>query len=85
MRRSIPTWCNMDDHHLEKAFEFPDFAQALRFTNSVGQVAEEQGHHPEIRLGWGRVLVQTWTHSVDGLTEADFLLAARIDRILGPS
>ena len=75
----------MDDHHLEKAFEFPDFAQALRFTNSVGQVAEEQGHHPEIRLGWGRVLVQTWTHSVDGLTEADFLLAARIDRILGPS
>ena len=69
----------MDDHHLDKTFRFPDFVSALRFTNRVGDLAEEQNHHPEIHLGWGRVRIEIWTHKIDGLTESDFVLAARID------
>jgi 4a-hydroxytetrahydrobiopterin dehydratase len=73
-------WKIIDDHHLEKEFEFKDFQQALAFTNQVGALAEEQGHHPDISLGWGKVRVTLWTHSVDGLSENDFILAAKIQR-----
>jgi 4a-hydroxytetrahydrobiopterin dehydratase len=70
-------------HHLAKQYKFPDFAQALAFVNRIGAVAEEQGHHPEIALGWGHVDVRIWTHKIDGLTESDFVLAAKFDRVEG--
>jgi 4a-hydroxytetrahydrobiopterin dehydratase len=74
-------WRVVDEHHLEKEFSFPDFAAALAFTNRVGAVAEEEGHHPDIHLAWGKARVTIWTHKVDGLTRSDFILAAKIDRL----
>ena len=73
-------WNVVEAHHLERAYEFPDFAAALAFTNAIGEIAEEQGHHPDIQLTWGRVGVEIWTHKIDGLTESDFVLAAKFDR-----
>jgi 4a-hydroxytetrahydrobiopterin dehydratase len=73
-------WQVIEGHHLEKEFSFPDFRQALDFTNRLGEVAETEGHHPDICLGWGRVKVSIWTHKIDGLTESDFILAAKADR-----
>ena len=72
-------WRVVDEHHLEKSFDFPDFASALAFTNAVGAVAEEEGHHPDIHLAWGKVRVTIWTHKIDGLSRSDFVLAAKID------
>jgi 4a-hydroxytetrahydrobiopterin dehydratase len=72
-------WQVVDDHHLDKTFTFRDFAQALAFTNRVGAIAEEEGHHPDIHLAWGKVRVTIWTHKIDGLTRSDFVLAAKID------
>lgn len=74
-------WRAVDEHHLEKEFGFEDFRSALDFTNRVGELAEEQGHHPDIYLSWGRVRTQIWTHKIDGLTESDFILAAKIDEL----
>jgi len=73
-------WNVVDEHHLEKEFTFPDFASALEFTNRVGAIAEEEGHHPDIHLAWGKVRITIWTHKVDGLTRSDFVLAAKIER-----
>jgi len=72
-------WKVVDEHHLWKAFSFPDFTSALEFTNRVGEAAEREGHHPDIRLSWGRVEIEIYTHKIDGLTESDFILAAHID------
>lgn len=80
-RRLGGGWEVVDDHHLRKAFEFEDFAAALEFTNQVGALAEEEGHHPLIHLTWGEVTIDVWTHAVDGLTENDFVLAAKIDEL----
>jgi 4a-hydroxytetrahydrobiopterin dehydratase len=74
-------WRVVDEHHLEKTFEFKNFREALDFTNRLGELAEEQGHHPDIHLSWGKVGVQIWTHKIDGLTESDFVLAAKADRL----
>jgi 4a-hydroxytetrahydrobiopterin dehydratase len=74
-------WRSVDEHHLEKEFGFEDFRSALDFTNRVGELAEEQGHHPDIYLSWGRVRTRIWTHKIDGLTESDFILAAKIDEL----
>jgi 4a-hydroxytetrahydrobiopterin dehydratase len=74
-------WDVVNEHHLERTFKFPDFRAALSFTNRVGELAEEQGHHPDIYLSWGKVAVTTWTHKIDGLTESDFILAAKIDQL----
>ena len=68
-------------HHLEREFTFPDFNNALAFTNRVGALAESEGHHPDIYLAWGKVGIKIWTHKIDGLTESDFVLAAKIDRL----
>jgi 4a-hydroxytetrahydrobiopterin dehydratase len=73
-------WQVMNAHHLEKEFKFPDFAQALAFTNRVGAIAEEAGHHPDIYLGWGKVRITIWTHKIDGLSRSDFVLAAKLDQ-----
>ncbi len=77
----VATWSVVDDHHIERKFEFPDFSAALEFVNSVGGIAEAEGHHPDIYLAWGKVGVTIWTHKIDGLTESDFILAAKIDKI----
>jgi len=76
----LPDWRVRDGHRLSKTFLFPDFKTALAFVNRVGAVAEEEGHHPDLALAWGRVDVQTWTHSAGGLTANDFILAAKTDR-----
>jgi len=81
LQSKIDAWNVMDEHHLSKSFKFPDFVQALAFVNCVGALAEEQGHHPGIILAWGAVKIEIWTHKIDGLTESDFILAAKIDRL----
>ncbi len=73
-------WQVAKGHQLEKEYKFPNFVKALAFTNKVGKIAEEQGHHPDIYLTWGKVKLSIWTHSVDGLTENDFVLAAKSDK-----
>ncbi len=72
-------WTVIDDHHLYKEFRLKDFAEALAFTNRVGAIAEEQGHHPDILLAWGKVRITIWTHKIDGLTESDFVFAAKCE------
>ncbi|MDP6525747.1 MAG: 4a-hydroxytetrahydrobiopterin dehydratase [Kiritimatiellia bacterium] len=74
-------WVVVKDHHLVKVFSFPDFRQALTFTNMVGELAETIGHHPSIELSWGKVVVTIWTHKIDGLAEADFIFAAKVDQL----
>jgi 4a-hydroxytetrahydrobiopterin dehydratase len=78
-------WAVVDEHHLERTFRFRNFREALDFTVRVGELAEEQGHHPDIELAWGRVKVTIYTHKIDGLHESDFVLAAKVDRVLQPS
>ena len=77
----VPSWQVHDHHHLERTFPFPDFETALAFVNRIGAEAEGQGHHPDLELGWGRVVVRFFTHKIDGLSEADFIMAARVDRL----
>jgi 4a-hydroxytetrahydrobiopterin dehydratase len=74
-------WQVVDGHHLARNFTFPDFKTALDFVNRVSAVAETEGHHPDLCLSWGKVDIRTWTHKIDGLTESDFILAAKIDRL----
>jgi len=81
LSRQVPGWDVVNEHHLRRTFRFGDFRQALDFVNRIGELAEEQGHHPDIALGWGRVEVTIHTHKIDGLTESDFILAAKIDRL----
>jgi 4a-hydroxytetrahydrobiopterin dehydratase len=72
-------WNVIDEHHLEKSYAFPDFAHALAFTNVVGEIAEKEGHHPDVYLSWGKVQLKIWTHKMDGLSESDLILAAKCD------
>jgi len=81
LKAQVPGWQVVNGHHLTKTFNFPDFRKALDFVNRAGAVAEEEGHHPDLLLSWGKVEVRTWTHKIDGLTESDFILAAKIDQI----
>ena len=74
-------WRAEGAHHLEKQYSFSDFAAALEFVNRVGVVAEEQNHHPDIWFTWGKARIEIRTHKIDGLTESDFVLAAKIDRL----
>jgi len=74
-------WSVVNEHHIVRSYKFPDFKTALGFVNRVGALAEEQGHHPDIFLAWGKVEITLWTHAVDGLTESDFILAAKIDKL----
>lgn len=72
-------WEVVDEHHLQRKFEFEDFQEALDFVNCVGEVAEEQGHHPNIEFTWGEATIKIYTHKIDGLHENDFILASKID------
>lgn len=78
-----PGWTLTERGHLLRVYEFADFAQALKFANRLGAIAEEQGHHPDLHVAWGKCGVEIWTHKIDGLTESDFFLAAKADRAFG--
>lgn len=77
-------WTVVANHHLTKTFSFADFAGALAYANRIAVIAEQEGHHPDLHLAWGRLVVEIWTHKVDGLTESDFVLAAKIDALGHP-
>jgi len=79
--KELDGWEAIEGHHLKKVYDFKNFCDSLAFVNSVGNLAEEQGHHPDICFGWGKAEVTIWTHKIDGLTESDFVLAAKIDRL----
>jgi len=81
LQRQVEGWNVVEEHHLFKNFKFPDFSKALDFVNKVGAIAEEQGHHPIITLAWGKAEITIYTHKINGLTESDFILAAKIDTI----
>ena len=72
-------WNVINEHHLEKEYRFPNFSEALDFTNHIGHIAEQEGHHPDIFLSWGKVKLSIWTHKIDGLTRSDFILASKCD------
>src|SRR5512141_1849690 len=80
LETQLPEWRVVDEHHLERTYTFPDFKQALALVNRIGAIAEEQNHHPDICLFWGKVEVKIYTHKVEGLTESDFVLAAKIEQ-----
>jgi 4a-hydroxytetrahydrobiopterin dehydratase len=79
--RQLEGWQVVDEHHLQRTYRFEDFRESLQFVNRIGELAEEQGHHPDICFGWGKADVTIWTHKIDGLTESDFVLAAKIDKL----
>lgn len=77
----LDNWSAVEDHHLLKKYKFKNFPEAQSFVNRIGELAEQQGHHPDICFGWGYAEVKIWTHKINGLTESDFILAAKIDRL----
>jgi 4a-hydroxytetrahydrobiopterin dehydratase len=79
LSRQVPGWEVVDEHHLKREFRFKNFREALDFVNRVGELAEEQTHHPDIDFGWGRATVKIFTHKINGLTESDFILAAKVE------
>ena len=81
LARQLDGWRVVDEHHLEKEYEFKNFAGALALVNRIGVLAEEEGHHPDLSFGWGYARVRIWTHAIDGLSESDFILAAKIDQL----
>lgn len=81
LQTQIPAWTVVNNRHLSREFHFNNFATALRFVNQIGDIAETQGHHPDVQLAWGRVVLDVWTHKINGLTESDFIYAAKVDRV----
>jgi 4a-hydroxytetrahydrobiopterin dehydratase len=84
LHAQIPEWrmLSLDGvKHLERVFEFEDFAQALTFTNAIGELAERENHHPALLTEWGRVTVRWWTHKIKGLHQNDFVMAAKTDEL----
>jgi 4a-hydroxytetrahydrobiopterin dehydratase len=81
MATQVPTWKVVDGHHITRTFAFGNFREALAFVNKVGEIAEAEGHHPDILLAWGKAEITIWTHKINGLTESDFILAAKIDKL----
>jgi 4a-hydroxytetrahydrobiopterin dehydratase len=82
MLRELKDWQVIENHKLHKSVKTGDFKQALDLANKVGAIAEEQGHHPDLLVRWGELGIDMWTHAVNGLSEADFVMAAKIDRAL---
>ena len=81
LQAQLGGWEVVGEHHLKKNYRFSNFREALDFVNRVGELAEEQGHHPDICFAWGKAEITIWTHKIDGLTESDFILAAKIDEL----
>ena len=82
LHQQVPEWQVVNEHHIVRQFKFSDFKRALTFVNRVGDLAEEQGNHPDILLAWGKAEITLWTHKINGLTESDFIMAAKIDQVL---
>jgi 4a-hydroxytetrahydrobiopterin dehydratase len=82
MSSQLPDWQVVNEHHLQRSYRFKDFRETLDFVNRVSELAEAQGHHPDLCFGWGKADITIWTHKIDGLTESDFVLAAKIDKLL---
>ena len=76
-------WEFVENHHLTRTWSFPDFSSALEFTNLLGEICEQQAHHADFELGWGKLVTIIYTHKIDGLTESDFVLAAKFDAVVG--
>lgn len=81
LSHQVPEWDVIAEHHLRRVLRFANFREALEFVNRVGELAEAQGHHPDISFGWGKAELTIYTHAIDGITESDFILAAKIDRL----
>lgn len=81
LMKQLTGWTLVNEHHLEKPFKFKNFVEALAFTNEIGKLAEQEGHHPDILLSWGKVVLTFWTHKINGLSESDFIMAAKSDAI----
>ncbi len=81
LRRQVPEREVVEEHHLRRRFRFKNFRESLRFVNEVGELAEEQGHHPDVGFGWGYAEITVWTHKIDGLTESEFIFAAKVDTL----
>lgn len=81
LQAQLKNWQVVEGHHLKKTWALADFVTALDFVNRIGALAEAEGHHPDLYLTWGKVEVQIFTHKIDGLSESDFVLAAKIDQI----
>ncbi|MGF1537352.1 MAG: 4a-hydroxytetrahydrobiopterin dehydratase [Elainellaceae cyanobacterium] len=84
LKSQIPEWEMVEvdgEKRLERVFEFSDFQSALEFTNQVGQIAEQEGHHPALLTEWGKVTVTWWTHAINGLHQNDFIMAAKTDKL----
>ena len=81
----LPDWRIVEEKKLHKSFKFPDWLPTIDFVNHVGQLAEDEGHHPDLYVRWGEARVYIWTHAIDGLTENDFILAAKIDQLVESS
>ena len=81
LRRQVPEWEVVEEYHLRRRFRFKNFRESLLFVNRVGELAEEQGHHPDIGFGWGYAEISVWTHKINGLTESDFIFAAKVDTL----
>jgi len=77
----LKDWTVVEDHHLSKSYKTKNFVEALQLANKIGELAEEEGHHPDLLVRWGELKIDLFTHKVNGLTEADFVLAAKIDRL----
>jgi len=81
LQKQVDGWNVVEEHHITKTFKFRDFREALKFVNRVGVLAEGQGNHPDIFLAWGKAGITLWTHAIDGLTESDFIMAAKMDQL----
>src|SRR3989338_11103810 len=81
LNKQLENWKIVKEHHLEKEYKLKDFKEALDFTNKVGRLAEEQNHHPDIYLSYGKVKIILWTHKIDGLKESDFIFAKKVDEV----
>ena len=77
------SWALNHDGHLERTYKFKNFVAAMAFANAVGDIAEDQNHHPDLHIAWGRCTVEIWTHKISGLTESDFFFAAKVERAFG--
>ena len=79
--KQLPGWEVVAEHHLKREYKFINFYDSLAFVNRVGDIAEREGHHPDIAFGWGYAKIEIWTHAIDGLSESDFILAAKLNDI----
>ena len=79
--QELDGWSIEQEYHLTRTYQLSDFAEALAFVNRIGEIAEQQNHHPDIYLAWGKVGVEVWTHKIKGLTESDFIFAAKVDAV----